>query len=945
MKYIRVVLSIIVLLIAMAPILYGLHMYNWDISKFVMPEEFKPPEISIDYKVSGYEISEDGIIIKMLITDNSDFEFTIFNISGYVITDSFSVPLRLNEPVTLKPRESREIEVFIKPSDEFLTSLITQIIKNREISLNLDIDVLVDVYGAKVTLPLKLSRIISIKELGISEEALNLVTLEFININITKDKLIAFFKVINRLQELNIPLTLKISGISGEIFLETGESTEISLVKPVSIEPGKETKVGIGISFKPEFISTLIYELTKYEKVIITISATLDLNVLGKSFTITFEQRRELTKKDLGLPENIFNIEFVGTTFEENNVILNYKIENNLETFNIDFTIKDVTGEISLVTGEKTNVFLVEPVTITPGEVTTIGIMISFDPTFFGSLIYDLVINNQTQINLKLDVYLDILGSTFTISISESREISRDDLGIPPDFISVDILNIETFRDKIIINYEIYNNLGIFDIPILIEDVTGIVSLKDGPSAILSLQNPVTILPSKTSVLSLEVYLEDEFLAELLSRLINYNKTEIDVNAEITLDILTITTSIIFKDQVTIYRNEILPKEIITVDFSHIEFKQNYIIGYFIISNNLGKFNVTLTILNITGIIALDSSETTTYLLNTFIIKSNENATAALAIIPNKEFVETLFNNLLNKKYVNISIIATISIDILNKYIEIPIQLHKTLTIQEFEINENYIIIEYEGINIDADEIIIIFRATNNLPINISLTSLNATLTIDTNASIQSSLLNVVSFDVNETKIISLRGELSIEFINALISQLLIKNQLNISINGYSNIQIYNGEIGYPINLNVVLSKNEIGIDPNNIIISIESYELTQSKLVINISISNPLPWDISIIDANLILYYENGTEIAPLTANVPIIVPANSNNTLSLTLDLTPELYNELIRYIGTRKPFIISGELNVKIYDVEYTVQVYNEFIITLWREETWIRNYYII
>ncbi len=930
MKYIKVFLSLVVILIAITPLLYGLYIYDWDINKFVMPKEYKAPEINIDYKVVGYEFYKDGLIIKMEIIDKSDIGFTLLNITGYVSTDSYSVPVRLLKQVTVNPHESSTVDIFVKPTDEFIYSLITQIINKKQFTLNLDTKIDVYVYGANVTIPLTMSRNIGLSELGISEEALKVVTFELSNINISDNVLVASFKVRNTLQEVGFPITLKILEIAGSITLSTGESSEIKLMKPVEIAPDVESKLDIGVALRENFVGALLQSLTTEGKVAITISGDITLSIFGKTFSIPFEETREITREELGFPEEIVSIEFSRYEVKENYVIMYYYVTNNLGNLNVDVDIIDIAGKITLPSGEETSVSLLSPVSLEAGVKKELGVVISLEGAFFGRLISDLISQGKVDLKLDVDVYLDVLGNRFIVPLHETLSVTREDLNLPAKPVDIEFTGFSTYENQIYIHISIYNNFVSQNLTITVKELSGTVSLDTGETTTISLIDEVTISAGEKREVIIAMDLNQDFLSALINKLLQYNETTLQINAITDIEVLGASIEVPITKSVIISKNEILPPDLISVEYLDLEFTSEYIIIYFRVYNNIvGGLNLNVSVLNITGVLAANNVSTEVYLLNPVDIVGS-NATLPLVVTPNKEFVETLFSSLLEEGCVDIYLDIEAEVKVLDTITNVTVAYEKCLVINAFGFTTEYVSVEYHSIDIDADKILVTCSISNNLPLSIRLINVSGILTLG-NASTEIVLDNEVSIDVNATEYVTLIAYLDEDFISSLIKQLVSTDKYNISITGTSIIGIYEGKVSYPINISRELSKEDLGIDPTNILVQVASYELTQFEFVVNISIHNPLPWDITITDANITLYYENGTPIAQFKAGTPITIKAYSNGTLTLSIDLTPELYSKLIKYIGTGKPFIMSGYIEVKVYNAVYNTEIYTEFVVS--------------
>ena len=664
MRVIKIITPIMVFLIVISPVLYGLYRYNWNIAKFISPT-YETPSIRFEYRVSGFKLSKEGVVISVNITDLTNFEIKILNISGYVYIGKSKAPVRLLNQVYLKPNQTSKLDILFKPTDEFIKYIIYDLIRRGSIDLKLDLKALVDIYGALITIPIKVSKPISASEIGLPRNISQYIRFEYAGSYVKDGYLIIRIKLSTLLGKTIIPISkIELLNLSGHAILETGESTLIKLVRPVEILKTGSTYAEIALALKRDFLKALVDELIR-------------------------------------------------------------------------------TGSVRIISE-------ISPIVSINGIVLEIP---------------------------KVKI----------VKVIEAKELG-------------------------------------------------------------------------------------------------------------------------------------LAKEPIKIAFGGVSLSKDYLILHVDIANNLNR---TINLIDLTGGIHVLNASASIRLLKSVRIEANSVTTADILIKPTSEFIKALFTSLMSYGNVSIEVKAIAKINVLNTTIGIPILIRHVVSINEFGISKDYLIARYQGISLATDRILVNISVINRLPVDIEITNISGELMLY-NTSADVGLLHKAYIKAGKTENITLVVRLNKLFIKTLIKTLLRVDVFNMTLLLKCHNVIYTAKIIYPISKVITVSKTDLGLDPRNITVSLLNLTLTTDKLLINISVINRLPWNISIVRSNLKLHYENGTFITDLNTHLPIDIAFNTNITITYITELSLQQYISIYNYLKSGGSLVIKGSIEVSLYDVRYPIEV---------------------
>jgi len=113
MKGTKLLISFLSFLISISPLLYGLHVYNWDIQEFLAPK-YLPPEIAFKTELSSYGLSKDKIFIILNITNDGELEIRIMGINASLYSGSTWISdVLLDKPVDIPPNSTVQLKMYL----------------------------------------------------------------------------------------------------------------------------------------------------------------------------------------------------------------------------------------------------------------------------------------------------------------------------------------------------------------------------------------------------------------------------------------------------------------------------------------------------------------------------------------------------------------------------------------------------------------------------------------------------------------------------------------------------------------------------------------------------------------------------------------------------------------------------------------------------------------
>jgi len=168
--FVKALASLLTFIAFIAPIVYGLGEYDWNLSSMIKPS-FQIPEIGIDARFKSLKYADSKLILILQVDNSGEVDLEIISFEGkvYAFKDIELGRLNLAEEISLPAGSSRKIALHLNPRAEALTEIYSKILREQyeKADLFIEGEMRIRVFGIITEIPVSERFEISLQDLGV----------------------------------------------------------------------------------------------------------------------------------------------------------------------------------------------------------------------------------------------------------------------------------------------------------------------------------------------------------------------------------------------------------------------------------------------------------------------------------------------------------------------------------------------------------------------------------------------------------------------------------------------------------------------------------------------------------------------------------------------------------------------------------------------------------
>jgi len=152
--FVKALILLLSVAASLAPIIYALNKYEWDIQAMVMPS-YSPPKVDfrIDYSGVKFEGRQLHVAFKLVNLGEVDVTFKNVNATAYTPDGEVLAPVILDKPVTSYPNSTEALILKININEAALNKLLQYFEKQDRINVGIRGEASISVFGTKARVP------------------------------------------------------------------------------------------------------------------------------------------------------------------------------------------------------------------------------------------------------------------------------------------------------------------------------------------------------------------------------------------------------------------------------------------------------------------------------------------------------------------------------------------------------------------------------------------------------------------------------------------------------------------------------------------------------------------------------------------------------------------------------------------------------------------------
>ncbi len=153
-RKVKILLSLLSIFIAIAPIVYALYSHNWNMSSLITPN-YSPPKINFSLGSGSVRVQDGSLYIVFELRNTGELAIDIEGIEGKLSQPDGSKisDVRLVNPVRSEPDSVKDITLCVELDRETLWKTLPRLRGNEDIVLKIEGVSTLRVLGTKATAP------------------------------------------------------------------------------------------------------------------------------------------------------------------------------------------------------------------------------------------------------------------------------------------------------------------------------------------------------------------------------------------------------------------------------------------------------------------------------------------------------------------------------------------------------------------------------------------------------------------------------------------------------------------------------------------------------------------------------------------------------------------------------------------------------------------------
>ena len=882
---VSIILTIVFLLVSIAPLALGAMKYNWDIQKMISPE-FKLPKVDFDVKYERFTIEDGNIIVYIILHNKGEIPIKITGLDGDVLTED---GIRLGtisivETVYVNPSESKEIKTVFKLEEEAVKKIIRSVLMGaRELKIKVKALAKAEVYGVKVKVPLERSFTFP---LG----TLIPVKYEFKGVRVLEDKIQVVVTVTSK-------LGITVSDMKTSVYIGSLKVGDAYLEKPVTIEPAKPRDLILTLKIAKEGLEILVEKAVKGESVKFDIKGDISFTVMGRSVSVPIKTSFTYPGsklKEMYSPEGKVKTEFLGVKVVGQTVNVMVRVTSQMKVELVDLMAKTYFKDKPV--GE---VKLEKPVTLEPDKPVELTLPVKV----YSEAIPDLV----EFASKKQDIPLTVKGKAIVRYAGVSIEVPlKTAVKVPyrlfhiESLVSIKLVKVEFKENSIVSVIGLKSNLTF-----TLESITGQLLFKGKPFTKVEYIGKVKVEEGKPVTLEIPVKVSSDNLVKLIEESVKVKelKFDLDAKAQVLIDHARVTIPL--KHTLSLSSDLFKPEKYFKVRIKSWSIEEFKVKGVIEVSAS-----VPLTIKTVKGFVTLGGESVAQVKLAKEIkIKPGETKEITVYLEISRGKLGYIVKNALVKEELPFNINATVVVVIGGLELTIPLSETVTLSSQEYSF-EKYFSIKLVDYVVEFDRIEVRIAAFSKL--NLTLKSIMGNLTVDGKIIGDLILDREVKLQADKETIITIPVKLSRDGVAELVKRALTTKVISVNVVADVNIDVEGVKVKVALSRSIEVDASkykledyfkaelvEVGVTDTTpyVVFNITSkIPVTIEELKANITLKNKLigtlilenvelkPDESKIIRANITLT-ENALSLLVAEAEVEEEIKVTAHYTITLNV------------------------------------------------------------
>jgi len=575
------IISTIFILIIILPIIYGLATYNWDLVK-LLTSGIKIPKIDFNASYKGFKISDNNIIISLIIENKGDIPIEITNLEGDIYVKNIKLGrLNLLSPTFIDIGGKSELKVIVKPDIEGFVEVIGEILKGVKV-LKAEVKGMLTAKSFGVTAKIPITYTIN---LPINQ--LIPITYKFKEVKISKNILYTIIEV-----KCNMPLKVKDMKLTASI--NKVQIGICKLQKPITMKPAETKEIELILKLEEKGLELLIQKIIQQGKTIIDLQGQITINVMGKDINIPIKIPYTLTLSQLYKEIDItryISIEFKDVTVKEDKIYIDLLITSKIKVL-VEKLATDVFHD-NLIIG---SLRLDKPILLEPNKPKTIKTILTIHPKTLPILISKAAKNIDIELVLKGNSTIRFMNIAINIPIKTKIKIPHHLLK-PENYFKIILKDLTVEKGVIKGILELKSN-----ITLKLLKITGSIKVDETTIAQLEYLKPKIIKEKTSTTIAINIKPTLEGLLKLIEKAIKLKNIPLNINLTASLNIAGINITIPFTSTYNISREFFKIENYINITYDYKIINENIIVYTNISSKiplEITNINITITYHNI----------------------------------------------------------------------------------------------------------------------------------------------------------------------------------------------------------------------------------------------------------------------------------------------------------------------------------------------------------
>lgn len=165
--FVKAVVWLLSLTVAVAPVIYALNEYKWDIQALFTPS-YSPPKVDFHMEPSGVKFEGGQLCAAFKLTNLGEVEvvFESINATAYGPDGQALAPATLGKAVALPPNSTETLTFKVSLDEVTLNRLLSYFEGRDRINVKVEGNASIRVFGSKVAAPISTSFEISLADIG-----------------------------------------------------------------------------------------------------------------------------------------------------------------------------------------------------------------------------------------------------------------------------------------------------------------------------------------------------------------------------------------------------------------------------------------------------------------------------------------------------------------------------------------------------------------------------------------------------------------------------------------------------------------------------------------------------------------------------------------------------------------------------------------------------------